>query len=130
MSGRAKRTLAMRIAVDLLLAGVFLYSSVNRFSAPRFALPNYIYVGSAIFGLLIAVVFIVDSVRSPGGCGLRRAKFEGGGVPSRGCLDWRIWASTFKGTDLCPYIKCRKMCLGVETPASFLLRFFHDLFSP
>jgi len=53
----------MRIAVDLLLAGVFLYSSMNRFSAPRFALPNYIYVGSAIFGLLIAVVFIVDSVR-------------------------------------------------------------------
>jgi hypothetical protein len=62
--GMGKTTLfRLRIAVELVLAAVFLYSGVNEFYAPRFALPTYIYIGSAVLGVLIGVVFIIDSVR-------------------------------------------------------------------
>jgi hypothetical protein len=61
----SKRTLlVLRIAVDLVLAAVFLHSSVEGFYGPRFALPTYIYVGSAVLFLLVAVVFIIDTART------------------------------------------------------------------
>lgn len=64
MAGMSKRALLVtRIAVDLLLGATFLCSSVKEFYAPRFALPTYIYIGSAILGLLIAGVFIIDTAR-------------------------------------------------------------------
>jgi hypothetical protein len=64
MAGMGKRTLLMvRIAVEVLLAAVFAYSGVKQYYAPRFALPTYMYVGSAILCLLIGVAFIADAAR-------------------------------------------------------------------
>jgi len=59
----AKPILAIRIAAELLLAAYFLYSGIHQFRAPRFSLPTYMYVGSAILWLLLAVVFTADAAR-------------------------------------------------------------------
>ena len=54
----------VRVAIELLLAFYWLVVGVRQFFLPQFGWPDWTFFGSAIVGLLIALVLVADAIRT------------------------------------------------------------------